>query len=261
MSKNLLPRCVCPTKNGSQCGRRVSDGLLPPMCHVHRMQAQGLSTSPLTVPVEANPEDMYQRLMRDSDPAIRLRALQAWLDYEDKKKSGCDTCRARAEAEKINAEFIPALSEEERIHLADLLEPWRAFKEEMFVKYPHLRPEGVGHPQPLTTTRVVTRAENLDLIEKPAAPKPAAKPAKPELDELVTSNPRLPVERYAEFGIFMLTGLHGEDLGYTHRIHGDEFARDVINGHISEDEARQAFSMNSDDGEDFLAALKQKHGY
>ena len=79
--KNMVPRCVSTCRDGSQCGRRVTDGSTPPVCHIHAKR----STSPLTQPVERTPLEIIQKLMSDRDPAIRLRAANTYLDkpYRD----------------------------------------------------------------------------------------------------------------------------------------------------------------------------------
>ena len=94
MSNKPLPRCVCITKDGTQRGRRVSDGSNPPVCHVHRAQQAGTSVSPLTEPLAFSPEETLRRIAADSKHAHQVQALRMLLD-----RQGCSTCAARAATE------------------------------------------------------------------------------------------------------------------------------------------------------------------
>jgi hypothetical protein len=88
--KNMVPRCVSTCRDGSQCGRRVTDGSTPPVCHIHAKR----STSPLTQPVERTPLEIIQTLMSDRDPAIRLRAANTYLERLAQVCSQCATREA-----------------------------------------------------------------------------------------------------------------------------------------------------------------------
>jgi hypothetical protein len=247
------------TRNSGQCGRRVADGSIPPICHVHQQKG---NVGSLTQPVDANPEDIYQRLMRDSDPAIRLRAVDAWLAYQDKKKSGCDTCRARAEAEKRSDQFVAALSEAERYEMGDVMAPYHQFKERMYLRHPDLRPD-IASSDPTPRPRVVTRSETLEVTPLPPVVRPRvvvdrgrAEP-EPEPEPVVVTQ-RLAFEHFESVGIYtMRDPLTGKTFGLTHSL-GDEHAQAIINGDITLEDAQRAHRDAQESGSEFFAATLSK---
>jgi hypothetical protein len=251
------------TKDGSQCGRRVADGSSPPICSVHQQQAKGNAGS-LTQPVAANPEDIYQRLMRDSDPAIRLRAVDAWMAYQDKQKSGCDTCRARAEANKINDQFVAALTDDERDEMGYAMAPYRQFKERMYQRYPQLRPDGYTPGDPTPSVRAATRAETVDPRAgyKPAERRPIpVDRGTPEPEPVVTviSTPStLGRGHWDSVGLFDLRDpISGKTFGCTHSL-GDEHAQKILSGDIPLEQAQREHAESQADGENFVSASLHK---
>src|SRR5688500_2452990 len=85
--RRLLPRCSSVTRDGSQCGRRVADGSNPPVCSVH----QGKVTSPI-IADEIDEIKILKRLARDTNPQVRLRAVDLLLDL--KRKAGAANATA-----------------------------------------------------------------------------------------------------------------------------------------------------------------------
>lgn len=144
--RKRFPRCSCACKDGSQCGRRVTDGSQPPICHVHRAQINGTSISPLTIPFAATTVDreaMYQTLMRDPDSSIRLRALEAFEKREERLTKGCATCAERATHAADIQDFIARcdLAQAERLDF-------------IFAQYEDLKREVFGLPEPAATAAV-----------------------------------------------------------------------------------------------------------
>ncbi len=117
MSKSL-PRCSMLCKDGTQCGRRVSDGSNPPVCHVHQQVAAGEPVGALTEPV-IDEMKILKRLTSDANPQVRLRAVDLLLNWQHKQRN-CPTCAARSERDKEIAEQMAATSDED-IHRAGTL--------------------------------------------------------------------------------------------------------------------------------------------
>jgi hypothetical protein len=140
VARRSLPRCTCVTKDGSTCGRRVSDGSNPPVCHIHRAHQQGRTVSPLTEPIDIDEEKILRRLMRDADPSIRLRAVTAWIEFKGKVEKECPRCEARRDDERLNSVLIAALVDEERTALTDALTSIRRIKEAVYAREPNARP-------------------------------------------------------------------------------------------------------------------------
>lgn len=139
MANKTFPRCSAATKDGTQCGRRVKDDSIPPLCHIHLAQQQGRSVSPLTEPAEIDEEAILKKLMRDPDPAIRLRAVGAWLDYKAKKRDA-------AQRPDDWRPFFKALTDDERARMLELLQAVEDFKETIYARDPTLRPDGEPPP-------------------------------------------------------------------------------------------------------------------
>ncbi len=108
MSKSL-PRCSMLCKDGTRCSRRVSDGSNPPVCHVH---AAGEPVGGLTEPV-FDEMKILKRLMSDSSPQVRLRAVDLLLSWKHKQRD-CPACAARSQRDKERTEQIAAASDEDK---------------------------------------------------------------------------------------------------------------------------------------------------
>jgi hypothetical protein len=132
--KKILPRCTCVTRDGTQCGRRVTDGSNPPICHIH---ARGTSSPLIPPPDEIDEIKILKRLARDSNPQVRLKAVDLLLDLKAKGEA------APSEAEQTDR-FLDALTEEESARLDAILEQLRNLKEEVWTREPHLRPRFSG---------------------------------------------------------------------------------------------------------------------
>jgi hypothetical protein len=219
-----LPRCSCVTRNGSPCGRRVSDGSNPPVCHVHRLQQQGKGTSALTQPVERSPLEIIQRLMRDRDPSIRLRAANAYLDHLGKPQPDARPTEWH--------DFVKALSENERVEMLALLQALDEFKKRIYTREPDLRPD--SEMRPTVTPRKEPNHEQdptrrLDeAVSEPPAVKPAA--GEPRRDQGRHREAKLGREQWQAVGLFEARGF------ITHAL-GDDHAARILRGEISYDQA------------------------
>ncbi len=112
MSKSL-PRCSMRCKDGTQCGRRVSDDSNPPTCHVHAALAAGQPVSPLTEPAEIDEIRILKRLANDKNPQVRLRAVDQLLSWQSKQLT-CPACAARRERDTRHVAILAAASDEDK---------------------------------------------------------------------------------------------------------------------------------------------------
>lgn len=107
-----LPICVCVTRDGSRCGRRVSDGSNPPVCHVHRAQQEGKRVGALTEPSPFDPETTLRRIAADRKHPNQVQAIRLLLDREK-----CRACAARAEGEVDFQKFWRNVTDDEKARL------------------------------------------------------------------------------------------------------------------------------------------------
>jgi hypothetical protein len=115
----------------------VTDSSQPPICHIHARP----HASPIIPPPDQIDEmKILQKLARDSDPRVRLRAVDLLIDLKAKAKIDPDK---RAADESDN--FLDELTSDELARLDALLASLRDFKEEIYSTRPHLRPSG-GRP-------------------------------------------------------------------------------------------------------------------
>ena len=258
MSKRNLPRCVCPTRDGSPCGRRVGDGSIPPVCHIHRLQAEGKGNSPIIPSVSDEPEAILKRLMKDPDPAIRLRAVTSFLDRVDKKIFQCEVCLRNEHASQSRLAFIEALTPGEFVEYGEILDRFkadaRAFRERIYARLPELRPDNEpAPPTPEETAQAVQQHRQHVTTEiKRNAPPPPEEPPEPE--EPAAERPA-PLAR----GLWPQVGLFEEDGVVTHTF-GNEHAQQILTGEINFEVARDQHRRAQEQAEELAASLKQPLG-
>jgi len=217
--KKPLPRCVALDRKGAQCARRVSDGSNPPICHVHRPGA----SSALTAPVERTPLEVIQKLMADRDPAIRLRAANAYLDQLAKDAKGCPKCERRISDDEVREDMLSRATAQDRHDLSRL----------------------IAQVNELTARIATQPALELDSL----APLRGDTPA-PEVESAAqaVSSPRV-VEVIARSestrtilreSQYEAAGLIKLDNGAWTHAQGDEYAERIISGEIPFEEARAA---------------------
>jgi hypothetical protein len=115
--KAPFPRCVSLCRNGTQCGRRVSDGSNPPVCHVHSNQQA------LTVPA---PFDANQKLLKIAANDKHPHQLQAIRLLRERDE--CETCKARNDSEDESGALVRAANPDQRARLSALLAAMREWK-------------------------------------------------------------------------------------------------------------------------------------
>jgi hypothetical protein len=107
----------------------VTDGSNPPICHIHTGRAGGIAQ-----PNELDEIKILQKLARDSDPRVRLRAVDLLIDLKAKAKT------EPAKQDDSYEEFFDALTEDELARFDDLLGQIKALKETVYARAPQLRP-------------------------------------------------------------------------------------------------------------------------
>jgi hypothetical protein len=117
MKSSPYPRCSFLLPDNTQCSRRVGDGTSPPVCHIHRTKVNG---GGLMAPIDLNEMEILKKLARDSNPQVRLRAVDLLLSLKRE---------ARAEApDTRNSDFLKRATPAQRDALRDLLKQIAAIK-------------------------------------------------------------------------------------------------------------------------------------
>jgi hypothetical protein len=107
-------RCSCVCSDGSPCGRRVTDGSNPPICHIHKGHA-GFQRKSQT------PEQVLDDLMRSKDEAIRLRAADAFLKRQE-RQTACPRCQAERERDQDREAAVARLTADQRHQIHELIQ-------------------------------------------------------------------------------------------------------------------------------------------
>lgn len=115
--KPALPRCVFTNRDGTQCARRVKDGSNPAICHLHSGGQQ----------VDVDDYDLAQRLARNKDPRVQLRALDLLRDIRRERLEQAKEAAER-ESSVANSRLLPLATPEERATLVDLVGRIKALK-------------------------------------------------------------------------------------------------------------------------------------
>lgn len=111
-----LPICTCLTKDGSRCGRRVSDGSNPPICHVHRAQQAGKPVGALTEPAPFDAERKLLKIAANDRHPQQLQALKLL-----RERTECARCAANADADKERSAFFASLNHDDKARLAEVI--------------------------------------------------------------------------------------------------------------------------------------------
>lgn len=149
------------TRKNLQCGRRVIDGSVPPICHVHKAAAAGVPLSPNVkryVSANRSPEELLTRLLQSKDERIILSALELLRRREE--RGTCIQCDLARERQSATAELLTVLDAAQRLRLLDALAIIRDVKAEV-----NHGPERQHHQPPRTSA---------DVPEPPAIESPAA---------------------------------------------------------------------------------------
>src|SRR4029079_2131715 len=115
-------RCSCVCADGSPCGRRVTNGSQPPVCHLHRAVASGNSHNGGSVNPRKSktPEQVLEDLLHSKDEAVRLRAADAFLKRQE-REAGCPTCQGRIADDTARERAIHRMTHEQRVRIRALI--------------------------------------------------------------------------------------------------------------------------------------------
>ncbi len=133
--KRQLQVCMKTARDGRRCGRYCAQGKT--LCSVHDP-----TRAPYGVIKDQETQDLgelLRRLTKHSDPAIRLRAIEAILKREE--QGGCVVCKARADRDRQTNAFVCALTDDERARLAACLDALDACKATIYARDESLRPD------------------------------------------------------------------------------------------------------------------------
>ncbi len=143
--RRAYQRCTAICADGQRCGRWCKAGQLT--CSAHDPNRKAVGVIAAQAEEEADPGVLYKRLMKDKDAQIRLRALNAFLDWEAKQKRGCKVCTARAAEDQLRDDLVDAMTDQERADVYAALGELRRVKERIYQRSPRLRPAGTLTPQ------------------------------------------------------------------------------------------------------------------
>jgi hypothetical protein len=168
-----------------------------------------------------------RRLMRSSDPQIKLRANIAYLDRLERQAT-CARCADREARESRMHELFKTLTPDERLAASDAIRT---------VHHTTLRAAYERQPDLMPDWLIQQRlAEERAAQPAPVSTKPSASPSSAETDDELAPLDDEPPYRVAEadfesVGLFRLRGV------VTHA-DGDQTAEDILSGRISLEDAR-----------------------
>lgn len=143
--------CSVRCADGSPCGRRVTDGSQPPICHIHRAKANGVFANGGQLTSNLPPPDpmvVLQKDMRASEPSVRVRAATEFLAEER---------RRRAERQEVDADdkawaaFKLAVNAEEVREMNELMDRMKLLKYRVYQRVPEARPALYVEPVVIAT--------------------------------------------------------------------------------------------------------------
>jgi hypothetical protein len=240
--------CAGHDRRGRPCGLRAPQG--EQFCHKHKPGAQ---PTPLIAAQQTDdPVVLLKRLMKDRDASIRLRALEAFMKWEDRRSVGCPKCEAVALAAREQEKFINGVTDDERERITDLLALLDDEIHAVYDRDPDLTPDGYSPPskeqtdgppeQAQSTQPLRDREADTDGTEQqhrePAGTggaisletaereRPAADAA-PDPDQVAPPY-YVPPDRYADVGLFLMEKTNT----WTHSF-GDDHAQKILSGEIT----------------------------
>lgn len=206
---------MAKTKSGTQCGRWVTDGSMPAICHKHKPNAPAVGVIP---PDDAiDPVKILQKLAKDANPQVRLRAVDLLLSLKPSQEVKSCTSEMAVDPKR--------LTPSERRRFEVVLRQFHAICEEVWTRDPQQRPESMPPPP--------EPAWDVDMAPPPPPAPAFVEPAAPVEEPEPEPGPfRLAEHLWPDVGLFKLKG------AVTHVL-GDAHAQAILDGSIPYDTARQ----------------------
>jgi hypothetical protein len=110
-------RCTANAADGSRCGKWCAEGKV--VCAKHDPEAKAAGI--IAAQESDDPLVALKRLMKNSDPAIRLRATNSYLDRLEKVEKGCPRCASEAAKEGANRQLVDYATPAQRAELRSLI--------------------------------------------------------------------------------------------------------------------------------------------
>jgi hypothetical protein len=215
----LSPHCSHVNKDGTPCGRKVTDGSQPPVCHIHARRNGGIA-----VPGPFDPASKLRKIAANDRHPQQLQALKVLLDRE----TTCPRCAAAVEATTAREQFLARITPEQRDRLRELIAEVNAIK-------------AAAITQPVGLDSVETQeTEHAAVLEHQEPPRSATEAPQPSTEraERTELDQRQPVGSQADrekvrldkslWPSVGIVEMHGVP---THA-QGDEHAEDIITGKI-----------------------------
>lgn len=208
-------RCIATTRDGSRCGRMAPADTQ--ICSAHSRQPSGC------IPPSDQIDEIaiLKKLARDSNPQVRLRAVDLLLSLKDK---GQDEARRHD-----YAPFLKALTQDERTELINLVDALHDFKERIYAREPELRLD--WETPPPRQTQIDATLEEPTVPVAPVEPVAVADPLLHDLDEAPPYPRTVAQEHWESVGLFEQNGV------ITHA-RGDVYAAQILSGEIPFDDAK-----------------------
>ncbi|HXT69385.1 MAG TPA: hypothetical protein VN700_06510 [Vicinamibacterales bacterium] len=156
--RNRFPRCTFVNRDNTRCARRVGDASQPPVCHIHKNLANG---GTLTTPVELDEVEILRKLARDSNPQVRLRAVDLLLSLKRETSA-----HVRSGGALTSADVVRNATPAERERLQSLIKQVASIKATILRRISggaadqHEHPEPTGSPAEVSTTTAECSAEH-----------------------------------------------------------------------------------------------------
>src|SRR5258708_15650144 len=97
--KHARVQCTANDRKGIRCGRNCGyPPSIPPLCSVHLKMAAG-QAGVGNKPADLTPDQVIQKLLRDPDPGIRIRAAEYTSKREERQTKACPRCAERDNTE------------------------------------------------------------------------------------------------------------------------------------------------------------------
>jgi hypothetical protein len=173
---------------------------------------------------------LLKRLMKDRNPTVRLRAIEAITKREERRASACPTCASASADAEVRAQFVDALTLEELDSLSKSLAEVRALRTSVYTRRPDLRPDHFRMPEPVVAVAATSLVAE---TAPPDAPRPVRQRRAAPVATADAAPTTLDRARWPEVGLEELQGV------VTHAL-GDEHARAILAGEIAFEDAKAA---------------------